>query len=86
MPSISHRFAFMGEMTNLTDRISHLRDRKGGSAIVTSNQQNPQPEKPKAKQLPERRLASDYFMFFVYLLLATAMGTQLLLIIFLDIL
>ena len=92
----------MGELTNLTDRLSHLRDRKGGSDIVRG--QNPKPEKPpvapktpkaqKAKSKParplkinsERKFAPDYFMFFAYTLLGIALGAQLFLILWLDLL
>ena len=74
----------MAELTNLTDRLSHLRDRKGGSPVVQGGQM---PEAPKLKvkrKLSERKFATDYFMLFVYALLAVAMLAQLALIGWLD--
>ena len=75
----------MPELTNLTDRISHLRDRKGSSVVVVGGdtRENPKPRKPK--QLPERKFATDYFMLFVYALLTVALVAQLALIIWLDV-
>lgn len=76
----------MTELTNLTDRISHLRDRKGGSAIVTGGGPEPRPPASKGgKRPPERRFASDYFMVFVYALLGIAVCTQFVLIVMLEI-
>lgn len=76
----------MAELTNLTDRISHLRDRKGRSPVV---QGGGAPETAKAtrpkRTLPERRLATDYFMVFVYALLSVALVAQLALIVWLDV-
>jgi len=81
---IAKQYRIMAELTNLTDRLSHLRDRKGGSPVMQRGQT---PETPKAKgkrKLPERKFATDYFMLFVYALLAVAMLTQLVLIGWLD--
>jgi nitrate reductase NapE component len=76
----------MPEPTNLTDRISYLRDRKDRSPIVQGGEapapkKNPQKNK---RRRPERKLANDYFMLFVYALLAIALVTQLGLIVWLD--
>ena len=77
----------MSELTNLTDRISHLRHRKGGSAIVTVGGPETGPPASKgSKRPPERRFATDYFMVFVYALLGIAVGTQFVLIVWLDLL
>lgn len=77
----------MAELTNLTDRISHLRDRKGGSSIVKGGGAPAAPEAaPKHKRSrPERKFATDYFMLFVYALLAVALVAQLALIVWLDV-
>ena len=74
----------MAELTNLTDRLSHLRDRKGGSAVMQGGGIEPQlplgrPSKPR-----ERRFATDFFMIFVYALLGIAVCTQFVLIAWLD--
>ncbi|WPJ94745.1 hypothetical protein SH580_15030 [Coraliomargarita algicola] len=79
----------MAELTNLTDRLAHLRDRKGSSPAITGNEpERHTPKKPsKARsKLPERRFANDYFMYFVYALLGIAMLTQFAVIAALDIL
>lgn len=80
----------MPEPTNLTDRISHLRDRKGGSLIAQAGEA-PTPDPPKVPQKHrrrrlERKFAADYFMLFVYALLAIAFVVQLGLIVWLDVL
>ncbi len=76
----------MAELTNLTDRISHLRDRKGGSPIVKGSGNNePRPAKETRIRLPERCFANDYFIVFVYTLLGIALITQFALIAWLDI-
>lgn len=78
----------MAELTNLTDRLSHLRDRKGGSAIVGGKE--PAPEKPNRKKVSmpspnrERKFATDYFMIAAYALLAVALGAQFVLLMWLD--
>jgi len=74
----------MAELTNITDRISHLRDRKGGSAVLQQEDRQSRPPKPRKRSL-ERRFATDYFMMFVYALLAVAVFTQFVLIAWLDI-
>lgn len=74
----------MAELTNLTDRLAHLRDREGGSQVLNKNQpEHPSPRK-RSKKLPERRFATDYFIYFVYALLFAAFLTQFVLIAWLD--
>jgi len=91
----------MSDLTNLTDRLSHLRDRKGGSPILNQNQkalegnQSAEPNasftakkngKTAVRGHRERRFATDYFMLFVYGLTAFAVCTQFALIVWLDLL
>lgn len=76
----------MAELTNLTDRISHLRDRKGSSPVVQGGvRETNQPITPSRAKLSERRLAYDYFIIFVYALLGVAMVTQFALLVWLDV-
>lgn len=76
----------MSELTNLTDRISHLRDRKTGSPIIQGDPNREQTPKAVKKSAPkERRFATDYFMLFVYALLGVAVLSQFLLIVWLDV-
>lgn len=76
----------MPELTNLTDRISHLRERRGNSTVMTGGGAPEPPDKPAQKRRrPERKFATDYFMLFVYALLAIALVAQLALIVWLDV-
>ena len=76
----------MAELTNLTDRISHLRDREGSSPVVQGGVREPhQPIAPSRAKLSERRFANDYFIIFVYALLGVAMVTQFALLVWLDV-
>ena len=76
----------MAELTDLTARISHLRDREGGSPVVQGGVRGPnQPFKPSRRKLKERHFANDYFMIFVYALLGVAIVTQFALLLWLDI-
>ncbi|MFO8026333.1 MAG: hypothetical protein R6U56_01545 [Opitutales bacterium] len=71
--------------TNLTDRISHLRDRR---SPIVQGEEAPAPEqtaRAKKRSRPERKFATDYFMLFVYALLAIALLAQLALIGWLDV-
>ena len=80
-------FPFMPELTNLTDRISHLRDRKTSSPIIQGDpDRERKPPELKRTTPEERRLATDYFMIFVYALLAIAVLSQFVLILCLDVL
>ncbi len=72
----------MAELTNLTDRITHLRDRKGDTGGA------PPPSKPgKGSSVTSRQraFAPDSFMLFVYVLLGVALVAQLALIVWLDV-
>ena len=76
----------MAELTNLTDRISHLRDREGSSPVVQGGIREPnQPIAPSRAKLSERRFANDYFIIFVYALLGVTALTQFALLVLLDI-
>jgi hypothetical protein len=76
----------MAELTNLTDRISHLRDREGSSPVVQGGAREPnQPITPSRAKLSERRFANDYFIIFVYALLGVAVLTQFALLVLLDV-
>lgn len=78
----------MAEMTNLTDRLAHLRDRKNKSPIIQGDphrEQKPPASTPSnAAKVRERSFSNDYFVVFVYALLAIAVLTQCLLIAWLD--
>jgi len=74
----------MGELTNLTDRISHLRDRKQPSPLMQGGKQPMPDDNLPVRRSLERRFATDYFMIFTYALLAVALIAQLLLIVWLD--
>ncbi len=78
----------MAEMTNLTDRLAHLRDRKKRSPITQGDphrEQKPPASAPSnTANVRERRFADDYFIIFVYALLVTAVLTQCLLMAWLD--
>jgi hypothetical protein len=79
----------MGELTNLTDRLAHLRDRKQGSPILPGDLEPEQKLKETAARrdrIRERRFPTDYFVVFVYALLGVAVLTQFVLIGWLDIL
>ena len=76
----------MAELTNLTDRISHLRDREGSSPVVQGGVRKPNQQITSSRaKLSERRFANDYFIIFVYALLGVAMVTQFALLVWLDI-
>ena len=76
----------MAELTNLTDRISHLRDREGSSPVVQGGVREPNQQiTPSRAKLSERRFANDYFIIFVYALLGVAVLTQFALLVWLDV-
>ncbi len=75
----------MASPTNLTDRISHLRERPSRATAGQGPAHRPTPPAAKRKVTLERKPASDYFMIFVYALLAIAFVSQLMLIVFLDV-
>jgi len=72
----------MASPTNLTDRISHLRDRRDDSPVGGDG--GPQRVAPATKY--ERQRATDYFMIFAYALLGVALAAQVGLIVLLEIL
>lgn len=78
----------MAELTNLTDRLAHLRDRKQGSPIIQGDPEREQKPKQTTAAQPdrirERRFSTDYFVVFVYALLGVAVLTQFVLIGWLD--
>jgi hypothetical protein len=75
----------MSSPTNLTDSIARLRDRKGGSDIVSGQRPAGGPPTSRSKSNRERRFATDIFMIFAYTLLGIATICQLVLIVWLDI-
>ena len=74
----------MAELTNLTDRIAHLRERKRDSNIIQGAPPPSKPTRPSISGTGERRFAPDTFMLFVYGLLGVALVTQMILIFWLD--
>lgn len=74
----------MSELTNLTDRLAHLRERKGDSTIIQGGQP-PSPKQASHKAGGERKFATDTFMMLVYGLLGVALIAQMILIVWLDI-
>jgi hypothetical protein len=75
----------MSSPTNLTDSLSRLRERKGGSEIARGQRPEGTRPAPCAKSSRERRFATDIFMIFAYTLLGIATICQLILIVWLDI-
>ncbi|MFT4901614.1 MAG: hypothetical protein ACI81V_000888 [Lentimonas sp.] len=73
----------MPELTNLTDRIAHLRDRKARPLAAGSSLNKPQKTQLSGANR-ERSFAADYFGLFVYSLLGIALLAQILLIVWLD--
>jgi len=73
----------MSELTNLTDRIAHLRERKGTSEVLQANRP---PSRPSRHPLTkERKFATDTFMLFAYGLVCIALMAQFILIFWLDV-
>lgn len=76
----------MSSPTNLTERITKLRDRQ--DSFLGQQPASPSPA-PKAKSIPrtkrrERKFATDSFMLFAYSLFAVALIVQVILIVWLD--
>ena len=69
--------------TNLTDRISQLREKKRISSVLNSGENSPTPQKKKAMAPKERTF--DAFMTVSYSLFLIALVGQLFLIVSLDI-
>lgn len=75
----------MAELTNLTDRITHLRDRKPSGGNMPSTLPPSSHASKSRGSNGERKFATDYFMLFAYALLGIALSTQMALIVWLDI-
>ena len=75
----------MADLHNLTERISHLRDREGGSVIL-NNSTGDSSQKEKSAPSPERRFSRDYLMVFVVALFCITVLIELALIVWIDIL
>ena len=73
----------MASPTNLTDRISKLRENKQASSVLNSGENNPAPQRKKALAPKETRF--DAFMTISYTLFLIALVGQLFLIVSLDI-
>ncbi|MEM1222791.1 MAG: hypothetical protein AAGH40_08510 [Verrucomicrobiota bacterium] len=71
----------MSDLPNLTDQISRLRDRNGGSDVVTGRRSIPQ---KTSKKSGERKLAPDFLMIFIYALVGVALTAQLAIVIWLN--
>ena len=69
--------------TNLTDRISQLRENKRSSSVLNSGENTSTP--PKKKALAPKEIAFDAFMTVSYTLFLIALVAQLFLILSLDI-
>ena len=74
----------MTSPTNLTDRISKLRERKESSSVLNSAPGSPNVLNSEGKSLTPAKLAFDYFATFSYILFFLALIGQLLLIVSLD--
>ncbi len=70
----------MATPKNLTEKLTHLRDRAGGFHIG----QTPVEDLAKKTSSTERLLAPDYFQLFAGLLLGTAVVAQFVLLLWLD--
>jgi len=75
----------MADLTNLTDRIAHLRHRAKKSEGTKTNSKLLPTTRRTPSSLRERRFANDSFMIFVYTLLAIALLSQIGLFLSLDI-
>lgn len=74
----------MSSPTNLTDRLSHLRERRADSKIMSGSGPRRTPASARCKPQRERRFATDVFMLFTYSLLGLALLSQCILIIWLE--
>lgn len=75
----------MSDITNLTDRITHLRESKDKTNVDQTNHPGKFNKPAKLKTKRERRFATDYFMIVAYSLLGFALLSQFFLIFWLDI-
>ncbi|MEM7791870.1 MAG: hypothetical protein AAF546_10755 [Verrucomicrobiota bacterium] len=71
----------MSDLPNLTDQISRLRDRSGGSDLLTGHRSIPKKTLNKSE---ERKLAPDFLMVFIYGLVGIALMAQLAIIVWLN--
>ncbi len=71
----------MSSPTNLTGRITHLRQRRKPERLVRTRS-----PRPPGRAGSERKMAHDPFLILAYSLLAAAAATQLGLIVWLDLL
>ena len=74
----------MAERGNLTDQIPHPRNGEGSLPTLQASGPSIPPRKVGRRGPPERPFATDYFMLFVYALLAAALIAQIGLILWLD--
>lgn len=75
----------MSDITNLTEHITHLSERKDKATFDQRNHSGKSDRPVKLKTKRERRFATDYFMIVAYSLLGFALLSQLFLIFWLDI-
>ena len=75
----------MSSPTNLTDRITHLRDHKNKATAKENNHSGKMSKSVNTKTRRERRFATDYFMLVAYSLLGAAILSQVFLIVWLDV-
>ncbi len=75
----------MSDITNLTNSITHLRDRKKKSTFGQTNSLKQSPAFRQRGLKRERRFATDYFMMVAYSLLGASILSQIFLIVWLDI-
>jgi len=74
----------MSSPTNLTDRISQLRERKESSSVLNSSSDSNKASNFAIKPLIPAKQSYDYFATFSYLLFFLALIGQLILIVSLD--
>ena len=71
--------------TNLTDRLSYLREHKKDSEVTGGQRPKKHKEPLTNRFVSERKFATDYFMLFVYSLFVISMLSQVFLIAWLEI-
>lgn len=74
----------MTSPTNLTERLTQLRDREDSFLGQQPETPSPAPKRAPRSKRRERKFATDSFMLFAYSLFAVALIIQILLIIWLD--
>lgn len=73
----------MNDIPNLTERISHMRERKVKSFLNRENILEPKKTK-MLKRSPSRRFAKNYLLVFFFALFCITIVTQFLLIVWFD--